>query len=265
MLMEGGRQTAAGSEEERLQRDQAGARLAQNDRNLSFSQSVLAASGAEKETATVLQRLDSMIAQGKIVDAVLESAINTDLPGMLRAIVSRDIFAEAGRNVLIHKGSRLIGQYNTSIFRGQQRVFIIWTRVIRPDGIDIQIGSPAIDPLGRAGINGLVDNKYFEIFSSAILTSVLSIGTAVAVDNVIDNPITTTNNRDGSSFSTGSAGAQAATDAVQNLGDIGQSLVGEILDMRPTITIDQGTRISVFVNRDLIFPVNAGGGPIFIQ
>ena len=114
---------------------------------------------------------------------MLETAINTDLPGTLRAIVSRDVFAESGKEVMIPKGSRIIGTYNTGISRGQRRVMIVWTRLIRPDGLDIEIGSPGVDSLGRAGVEGDVDNKYAEIFSAAILTSVVTIGAATAAES----------------------------------------------------------------------------------
>lgn len=228
--------------------------LNSRDPNVAFSANVLKATSAEKALATRLNNLNMTIAQGKIINAVLETAISTDLPGTLRAIVSRDIYPESGRDVIIPKGSRLIGVYNTGILRGQNRVFIIWTRLIRPDGVDIMIGSPGVDSLGRSGLKGLVDSKYTEIFSTALLTSVISIGVAVAADSLVDDENTTRTNSDGSSTTTGSAGAQAASDAVGNFGNVAKSVANSMLDMRPTITVDQGTKINVFVNRDLTFP-----------
>lgn len=205
------------------------------------------------------------IAQGKIINAVLETAINTQLPGTLRAIVSRDTYAETGRTVLIPKGSRLIGTYNTGILQGQDRVMIVWTRLIRPDGVDIMIGSPAIDGLGRAGVEGMVNNRYMEIFSAAILTTALTLGAAVGTEAILpsDNT-TTTNNTDGSTTTTASPAQQAAGDAVGNLTDISKSVVNRLIDIRPTITIDQGTRINVFVNRDLTFPADTYN-ELFVQ
>lgn len=247
------------SGELKLTDDQRSARnqLNAGDPNNAFSSNVLNATSAEKTKSTRLSNLSTTIAQGKIINAVLETAINTDLPGTLRAIVSRDVYPESGRSVMIPKGSRLIGVYNTAVTRGQSRVLIIWTRVIRPDGIDIMIGSPGVDSLGRAGVVGVTDNKYAEIFSAAILTSALSIGAATAADALTGDDNSTTRNSDGSSTFTGSAGAEAAAQSVTNIGNIGRSVVGTVLDLRPTITIDQGSRISVFVNRDLSFPTTS--------
>ncbi len=234
------------------------------DPNSVFADNVLHATSAEKAAATGLSNLNMTIAQGKIVNAVLETAINTDLPGTIRAIVSRDTYAEAGRDVLIPKGSRLLGTYNTGVLHGQNRVMVVWTRLIRPDGVDIMIGSPAVDGLGRAGVEGFVDNKFMDIFTGAILTSALTIGAAVAVDAVLPAQGTTTTTAEGNSTTTTSPAQQAAGQAVGNLASISKGVVEKIVNTRPTITVDQGTRINVFVNRDLTFPSNIDGG-IFIQ
>lgn len=226
-----------------------------NDPNQRFAMNAIRDSEAESAEATFIGNLGNIIAQGKVLDAVLETAINTDLPGTLRAIISHDIYAEKGRDILIPKGSRLIGTYNTGILRGQDRVFIVWTRVIRPDGVDIQIGSQGIDNLGRAGVPGDVDNKFTEIFSSAILTSILTLGTAVIVQaSVEDSATTTTTNTDGSSQTSGEPVALAAQDLSSNISSLGKDFIEEYINVKPTITIDQGTSMKVFVNRDLIFP-----------
>ncbi|MBY0407017.1 MAG: hypothetical protein K2Q01_04945, partial [Rickettsiales bacterium] len=114
-------------------------------------------------------------------------------------------------------------------------------------------GSSATDAMGRAGVPGLVDNKYSEIFSAAVLTSVLSIGVAVAVDALSDTQSTTTNNANGTT-QTGSAAAPAGQAAVNAVGQVGRDIVNTMLDLRPTVTLDQGTKINIFVNKDLIFP-----------
>ncbi|MBY0354684.1 MAG: TrbI/VirB10 family protein [Rickettsiales bacterium] len=229
--------------------------FASTDPNLGFANRAIAASEAPKVKAGFLGDLSAIIAQGKLIHAVLETAIDTTLPGSLRAIVSRDIYAEQTRNILIPKGSRLIGVYNTGILRGQDRVFIIWTRVIRPDGIDIYVNSPGVDNLGRAGLEGYLDQKYKEIFTGAILTSVIAIGAAAAADSISGGQdVQTTTNTDGSSTSSGDPTSFATLNAVGNISNVGRSVVDGLLDLRPNITVDQGTKVNVFVNRDLYFP-----------
>lgn len=261
MLLLDGRSDTSNAEDE-LDLNEGKEALKQNDPNSKFASDAIEAAKVETIKAGKIDDLRHTIAQGKILNAILETAINTDLPGTLRAIVSRDVYAEAGKNILIPKGSRLIGTYNTGIMRGQKRVFVVWTRVIRPDGVDIMIGSPGVDALGRAGVEGLVDNKYMESFSAAILTSMISLGVAIIADNAVGDSTTTTTA--GSTTNSNSSGAEAAADAANAVGDVGSEIVKGALDLRPTITVDQGTRINVFVNNDLVFPTNEKGG-VFIQ
>lgn len=238
--------------------------LAQSDPNRAFACNATKATVADKEAATHLGNLGLTIAQGKIVNAVLETAVNTQLPGVLRAIVSRDTYAESGRTVLIPKGSRLIGTYNTGVLRGQTRVMIIWTRLIRPDGIDIMINSPGIDDLGRAGVDGYVDNRYLEIFSTAILTTALSLGSAEAAYQIMPKQSTTTSGNGATTSTNVNPAQQAGADAVGNLTSVSKGVIQNVINIAPTVTIDQGTRINVFVNRDLTFPSEVDNA-MFVQ
>lgn len=212
-------------------------------------------SPAQRSVATHVGDLTKLILQGKIIHAVLETAIDTSLPGSLRGLVSRDVYAESGRDILIPKGSRIIGNYNADIVRGQARLFIIWNRLIRPDGVDIELGSPAADMMGRAGIPGYTDNRYFEIFSGALLTSAFTIGMAATAQAITGAEATTsTQNTDGSQTQSGDPTSAAIQQAVTNMGTTAQSVLQGLIDLRPMITVDQGTPMNIFVNRDLEFP-----------
>jgi len=146
-----------------------------------FAARVETGSEPDRAHATVLRDKGSVVAQGAMIPAVLETALDSDLPGFARAVVSRDVRSFDGLAVLIPRGSRVIGEYRPATSEGQTRAFVIWTRVLRPDGVSIQIGSPATDPLGRAGLSGSVDNHFFERFSGAILLTVINAGaTALA-------------------------------------------------------------------------------------
>ncbi len=213
---------------------------------------------AEQAKATLIARdMSAVVAQGKIIDAVLETAINTDFPGMLRAVISRDVYAETGKNILLPKGSRLIGRYQSDVKRGQRRVQVVWSRVIRPDGIDIAIESPGTDQLGRSGIEGEVDNRWMEIFGSSLLVSIISIGAAIGAETITDSDgVSETNNSDGSRTRSGKASDFAIVEGVENFGDVASDLAKDVIKIQPTITVKQGTNVKVFVNRDLIFPAS---------
>ena len=92
-----------------------------------------------------------------------------------------------------------------------------------------------------------------EIFSAALLTSTLDIALAVSIDRLSNEKSTTTTNSNGTT-TTGSSAAAAGAAAVGTIGGVGKDIVNTLLDLRPTITVDQGTKINVFVNKDLTFP-----------
>jgi type IV secretion system protein VirB10 len=236
---------------------------ADNDPNSQFGARVAKANTtAARVTATHIGNLKRTIAQGRLIQATTESAINTDLPAPIRAIVSRDVYGEAGDTPLIPKGSRLIGQYNTDILGGQNRVYVMWTRVIRPDGVDVMLGSPLVDQIGQAGVGGQVDSKFQQIFSRAVLASVVTIGVAMGSDAISGGGQTSTSNSTFGTTQSGDGATTATVNALNRLGSTTDSFLGKFLNMRPTILVDQGTPVNVFVNRDLVFPAEYSGARI---
>ncbi len=208
-------------------------------------------------TATYIADRVHTIAQGKLLTAVLETAINTEIPGLVRAVVSRDVFGESGNEVLIPKGSRLFGAYSSEVKRGQGRVQIGWTRLIRPDGVDLAITFNASDQFGRSGIAGDVDNKYSSVIANSMLTSILAIGGVSAAQKLLTNnaaTTTTTNPTQGTTTTTGSATNQALYDVTKTIIDTVGQVIGNTIDLNPVIRVPQGTRITVIVNSDIKVP-----------
>lgn len=173
-----------------------------------------------------------VVPMGAVIPAVLETAINSDLPGYTRAIVSRDIRSFDGTAVLIPRGSRLIGQYKSGLASGETRAFIIWTRLIRPDGLSIQLSSPAIDDLGQAGAAGSVDTHFVKRFGAAMLLSVVN-GLAGSLSKNTSNTIV----------------VGGATDAK----NVAAEALSSDVRIPPTIKVPQGAPIQVFAARDLDF------------
>jgi type IV secretion system protein VirB10 len=166
-----------------------------------------------------------------LIPAVLESALDSTHPGFARAIVSSDVRGFDGSIVLIPRGSRLLGEYGSDVAPGQKRALINWTRLIRPDGATIAIASPAADRLGGTGIRAKVNSHFFERFTGAILQSVLDVGVNLAARAANGTVIL------------------ALPGAVQS--SAGSSIQPQ--QVPPTLTVNQGTSISVFVARDLDF------------
>jgi type IV secretion system protein VirB10 len=167
------------------------------------------------------------VTQGTMIPAVLETAIDTDVPGYVRAVVSQDVRSFDGTRVLVPRSSRLIGQYQSGLQAGQKRAYVIWTRLIRPDGVSVNLASPATGFDGSTGLEGKVNSHFFKRFGSAMLLSVIG-GL--------------------STLGSGSAGlvlggGQSAAAAAVNQGN----------EIGPTVRVRQGEPIRVFTARDLDF------------
>ncbi|MCA3640330.1 MAG: type IV secretion system protein VirB10 [Methylobacterium sp.] len=223
--------------------------------------------GVEVSTATKNNRIDALIAQGTFIRGILETAIQSDLPGMVRAVTTENVWSFDGRRVLIPAGSHLIGEYRSGIAQGQTRVFIVWTRLLRSDGVSVQLASIGTDSLGRAGSSGYVDNHYLERYGSAVLLSLVGgvsqfiagLGqssqsqqgrTITVTDPVTGQTSTTTIQPDGMLGNARQIGAQQVSQTLTNLAN--EALKNSI-NIPPTIHINQGTPITVFVRRDLDF------------
>ena len=198
------------------------------------------------------------IAQGKLLTAILETSINTEFPGAVRGIITRDVYGEAGKEVLIPKGSRLYGSYSSEVKRGQGRVNISWSRLIRPDGISLNIALTAADQFGRAGIPGETDNRYSSLVANSLLTSVLAVAGTAAAQEIMgggnSQTSTTINAAQGTTTTYGNAGNQALYDVTKTVIDIVTGIIKNTIDLNPVIRIPQGARMTVIVNSDIVVP-----------
>ena len=132
--------------------------------------------GGSTARAQAMANPGTTVTQGTLIPAILETAIDTDVPGYVRAVVSQDVKSFDGKNVLIPRSSRLVGQYQSGLQAGQKRAYVIWTRLIRPDGASVNLQSPGIGFDGTTGLPGDVDSRFFQRFGSAMLLSVVAAG-----------------------------------------------------------------------------------------
>jgi type IV secretion system protein VirB10 len=184
----------------------------------------------------------------------------------VRAVTAEDIWSFDGRRVLIPAGTRLIGEYRSGLARGQTRIFVVWTRLLRSDGVSVALGSIGTDDLGRAGLTGTVDNKYLERFGSAILLSVVggaaqfiaglgnanqqTSGPIQVVDPVTGQVTIVQPQPNQLALNARQIGAQTTA---QTLTQLAQEALRDQISIPPTVHVDQGARIMIFVRRDLDF------------
>ena len=209
-------------------------------------------------SATRMQNPENVVAQGRMIDAVLETAINSSIGGQVRAIVSRDVYAEVGRNILIPKGTRLYGEYGGGGGKASEggRIIITWTRIMRPDNVSAAIKSFASDQFGRSGIQGEVDNKGFGSITSSMLLSAIPLVTTIVTNALTNqNPQTTTVGAATGTTTIVQDPINIATQSfTRQISQITSDIIKSVADTKPTVTLDQGTRIKVLVNQDIKLP-----------
>lgn len=181
---------------------------------------------------------------GTLIPAVLLTAVNTSLPGEVVARVRADVFSTVtGQFLLIPKGSKLIGDYDTQISYGQRRVLIVFTRIIRPDGTSILLSkSPGSDLFGQAGMEGTVNNHWGRVIGSAVLSTILSLGTSAAASNSFPS---------GSDYYM-SPGQNALLGAAGNLSSIGSKMTQQQMNIQPTLVLPTGYEFNIIVNKDMV-------------
>jgi type IV secretion system protein VirB10 len=226
--------------------DGNGLSVAGEDRNSKF---LAAASSLADRSAKAKQikRIDALVPEGTLIPGILETAIVSDLPGQIRAITSQDVYSFDGRRVLIPTGTRLIGEYQSDVVRGQKRIFVIWTRLFRDDGVSVRLNSIGTDSLGRSGLTGRVDNKWRERFGSAIVLSIVGAGASYLTGYGSDEAFGQDNDE-------AKRGEELARDTIaQTFSDMANQALSENLRIPPTISVSQGERIFVYVRQDLDF------------
>jgi len=179
---------------------------------------------------------------GSIIPGVLLTGINSDLPGQITAQVRENVYdTVSGRYLLIPQGARLIGEYDSKISYGQERVLVVWTRIIMPNGNSIGLeGMPGVDLSGYAGTGGTVNNHYGKLVTGVVLGSVIGAGAQVATGG------------QGAPNVPPSFGQLAVAGAATNLNQAGQQITQRNLNVQPTIEISPGQKINVFLTKDMI-------------
>jgi type IV secretion system protein TrbI len=182
-----------------------------------------------------------VVQAGTVIPGALITGIRSDLPGQITAQVTENVYdTPSGRLLLVPQGARLIGVYDSQVATGQSRVLLVWTRLIMPNGRSIVLErQQSADPSGYAGLEDEVDNHWKQLIGSALLSTLLSVGSEV---NAGAN--TNTNN---------ATILQALRQGFGNsMSQTGQQLVRQQMNIQPTLTIRPGFPVRVMVNRDLV-------------
>jgi len=177
-----------------------------------------------------------LLSAGSVISASLITGLRSDLPGLVTAQVTSQIFdSPTGRILLIPQGSRLIGSYDSVVAFGQKRALIVWQRIVLPDGSSMKIDNlPATDASGYAGLQDKVDFHTWALLKGVALSTLLGVGSQLTVTGESDL-------------------VQAIRESTQqNVSRAGDQLTSRNLNIQPTITIRPGAIVRLVLHKDLI-------------
>lgn len=188
--------------------------------------------------ASLLPHPDMVVTKGTIIPCTLQTAINTELPGYVKCVLPQDVRSTTGDVVLLDRGTIVVGEVQQGLLNGQDRVFVTWDRAETPDHAIIEIDSEGTDELGRAGVPGGLDNHFWARYGSAILLTLIDgsiqVGSSLASNQGSGTGVYL-NNFQGSNSSIADTALQAN------------------INIPPTLYVNQGDNVGIFVVRDLDF------------
>ncbi|KRB49186.1 conjugal transfer protein TrbI [Rhizobium sp. Root708] len=182
--------------------------------------------------------------RGSVIPATLITGINSDLPGRITAQVSQNVYDSAtGHRLLIPQGAKLFGRYDSKLSFGQERVLVVWTDLIFPNGSTLQIGGMAgTDAEGYGGFRDKVDRHLWRTFGSAALVALIGTGIDMAIP-------------ESSTLATQDTASDAARrNFAESFGRVTEQTISKNLNTQPTIRVQPGYRFNVLVDQDIAFP-----------
>jgi type IV secretion system protein VirB10 len=197
---------------------------------------VLRSTSTPTAAASFLGDRNFLLTKGTTVDCVLDTALDSTAPGITSCTVTKNIYSDNGHVVLIERGSQVMGEYQSNVHQGQKRIFVLWDRIKTPLGVIVSLDSPAADALGRTGFDGYVDNHWWQRLGAAFMLSTIQDAIGYAAS------------RNGSS-----TGAIEFNNTQQTGNDEAARVLDSTINIPPTLSKNQGDRVSIYVARDLDF------------
>ena len=189
------------------------------------------ASAIGQAQARSLPDRNFLVTAGTFIPCVLQTAMDSSQPGFVTCIIPRNIYSDNGRVVLMEKGTKVFGEYQGGLNRGQYRLFVLWNRAVTPRGIAIDVASPATDALGRSGLDGRVDSFFWQRFGAALLFSLVEDAATVGAEAV------------------GNQGAN--TTRVPS--DAASTILRQNAEIKPVLRKNQGEDVGITVAQDFDF------------
>lgn len=203
----------------------------------------LQGSATPRVAASMLGNRSLTLPKGTAFTCALKTRVISATSGLVGCQVQRNVFSEDGRVLLIERGSHIDGEYRTGSVRpGTVRIPVLWTRIRTPNGVTIDIDSPGTGPLGESGIDGHVDNRWFERIGAAMLLSLIDDSVKLVIQNE--------SNRGGDG---NTANTVVLPSTTGNTSKLAEKVLDSTINIPPLIYQNQGGIVGIYVARDVDF------------
>ena len=195
----------------------------------------------QARSAGKLPNLDYLLKRGTTIPCALKTGIDTTLPGFVICKVLNNVYSANGKVLLVERGADVFGEQQSQLKQGQERTFVVWTRIDNPNGVFANIDSPATDQMGYSGIPGYVDTHFWQRFGGAIMLSLIKDFSQASSQRVA------------SSSNTGATAAQPYNNTNQATQDMAAEALRNSINIPPTLVVLPATVVNVMVARDVSF------------
>jgi type IV secretion system protein TrbI len=180
-----------------------------------------------------------LLSEGTVLETLLINRLNGTLAGPVDCLVSTDVYAHDRQHVLIPAGTKVLGEARQVDALGQQRLAVFFHRLVMPDGSSVALDQfKGLNQIGETALRDKVNNHYLQIFGASVAIGVLGGVAEAGTGNVLTNSALDRMREGlGGSFATSSA-----------------QILDRFLNILPTITIREGTRVKVYLSGDLFLP-----------
>ena len=177
--------------------------------------------------------------EGTWIETVLTNRLNATFTGPVNCMVTTNVYSHDRQHVLIPQGSRVLGEARRVDQLGQQRVAVVFHRIVMPDGYSVSLDQfQGLNQVGETGLKDKVNHHYMRIF-----------GASLALGAIAGFSLHNTNQ------GLNQSGMDAYRAGVaQNLGQSGTRILDRFLNILPTLTIREGHRVKIYLSGDFLLP-----------
>jgi type IV secretion system protein TrbI len=180
-----------------------------------------------------------VVFEGTILETLLVNRLDGSFSGPVNCMVTTDIYSHDRQHLLVPAGTKVFGETKRVETLGQNRLAVIFHRLIMPDGYSVSLDQfKGLNQVGETALKDKVNNHYVQIFGVSLALGILGAVAESGTGNTFD---------------------QSATDRVRSdfgasISGSGEQVLDKFLNIPPTVTIREGSRVKIYLSDDLLLP-----------